>query len=152
MKKLIIPLVLLALIFGFSSDASAGAACYAVSGEIDFVKVGPVISGTFSGDLEGTMVVQTTFVGKHGVARFRDLTQTWVVADSIVEPLIGRTLRFEGFLKGQINHWPILKTTHKLTLVEGAELGNLTAHGWTDVTDYPYGFVHHSEYHGVICP
>ncbi|MEN8173172.1 MAG: hypothetical protein ABFS03_09870 [Chloroflexota bacterium] len=157
MKKLTISLLLLAFLLGFSSDASAGAACFAVTGEMEFEKkLGvPGVFGTISGDLEGTVVVKPFPVEYHGVARHRDVTQTWVITDSIVDDLIGKTLVLDGFLKGQLTDRPILKTTHIMRVVAGAGKGNFTFHGWTDVTGYtPEApvFIHESEYHGVICP
>jgi hypothetical protein len=152
MKKLIIPLTLLALTLGFGSHVSASAECFAVSGELDQTGDFNGLSGTFSGDIEGTIVTVAGPVDFHGVTVFRPIDQTWQVSGGIVDPLIGATLHFEGDFKGIVARYPILIVQTTLRLADGAQKGNLTLHGWTDLSDAPALFINHSEYHGVICP
>ena len=87
----------------------------------------------------------------HGKALFRpNGTYTWIVTGGRVDSLIGRTVIFDFDLVATFGQFPLLRANIKARVVEGAERGNLTFHGWTDMSSIP--FTLHQEYHGVICP
>ena len=142
-------LMLSLLLVGVAQAESAG--CYAVSGEIDQVWVGTGFSGTLSGDLEGTFAAVGGFpMVYHGVVLMRPVEQTWEVTGGIIEELIGETLVFDVDFVGTYNKPDLLSINNTLRVVEGAQKGNLTQHGWTELL--PPLFTNHLDYHGVICP
>ena len=147
--KLIIVITLLVVLASASIASAGGPGCVAVSGEIDQIGGPGGLSGTISGDIEGTVVTIGGDVTWHGVALFRPVEQTWVVTGGIVEPLIGRTLYFENDFIGIFGTAPIIVNT-KARIIDGAERANLTLHGWTDLSAVP--ITNHLDYHGVICP
>jgi hypothetical protein len=124
--------------------------CYNVAGALDQTFCPTGLCGTISGDVEGTVTTVTdpAYDELHGVAYMRLAEQTWEVAGGTVAPLVGRTLRFENEFIGILATMPKIIVNTRGRVIEGAEKGNLTIHGWTDVST----FTSHLEYHGVICP
>ena len=163
MKKYIITLIILVIMItsmGFlpsygnnmsmKSASSTDSACYTVTGEIHQTpNEDGYLAGTISGDLVGTILTVAGPMEIHGIVIFRDIEQTWVISGGVVEGLIGRTLLFENKFRGIINDYPILKVNTTGRLVDGAQRGNITLHGWTNVSPPMTNFL---EYHGVICP
>ena len=158
MIKYIIALMLLGLALSSYADSPTGGAsgksgCYTVSGEIYQTSIAPApLAGTISGDVEGTVVTLGGPNVFHGAVMFGPIVQTWEVTGGIVEPLIGTTVVFEVDFMGILAQFPILSINNTARVVEGAEKGSLTLHGWTDLTNAPASFVNYLEYHGVICP
>ena len=161
MKKLLIPLVSVGLAVG-CGDVPTGtdgltpnfvvageSGCYTVSGALDMV--GDPLAGTISGDVIGTVANNAAgpFV-VHGEVFFVPVDQTWEVTGGIVEPLFGRTLLFKNAAKGILAQFPLVHINTRMRVVEGAQDGNLTLHGTTDLSTVPNSS--HLEYHGVICP
>jgi len=156
MKRLLIPLVFVGLAVGCGDvptgtdgltpnfELAGNSGCATVSGAIVFP------SGTLSGDVIGTVVNAAGPVVRHGKVVFRPVVQTWTVTGGIVQPLIGRTLVFENAFRGTLAHLPLIGVNTTMRLVAGAQKGNLTLHGTTDVSTVPR--TSHLEYHGVICP
>jgi len=169
MKKLLIPLLSVGLVVG-CGDAPTGtdgftgtdgltpnrvvagnSGCYTVSGVIDqFGTPTGDFAGTISGDVVGLNQVVAGPVVVKGAVVFRTVEQTWDITDGIIEPLIGQTLRFEGGFVGTLAHLPLIGVSTTLRVVEGAQKGNLTIHGTTDVSTAPPSS--HLWYNGVICP
>jgi len=81
---------------------------------------------------------------------FRPVEQTWAITGGIVEPLIGQTLLLENDFVGITAQFPLVRVNTTARVVEGAERGNLTYHGTTDLSAFP-AITSHLEYHGVIC-
>ncbi len=133
-----------------SSGAGGSSPCHAVAGALDQTGVGAVLSGTISGDIEGTVVTIGGPVLLHGVALSRPGEQTWEVTGGAVAPLIGRTLRFDVEVLAVGAQPPAFRINTTSRVVEGAESGELTYHGITDVSTVP--FTSHLLYNGVICP
>ena len=166
MTKYFMPLAFVGLTLGSNGDLPAARAnlspdfaiagstgssgCYAVSGEIDQAGGGLVLSGTSSGDLEGTVVTVGGPIVVQGEVVFRPVEQTWAITGGIVEPLIGQTLLLENDFVGITAQFPLVRVNTTARVVEGAERGNLTYHGTTDLSASP-AITSHLEYHGVIC-
>jgi hypothetical protein len=132
----------------FGIAGSSG--CYTVSGSLDQAG-GPVaLSGTISGDVEGTVITVGGPVVGRGDVVFRPVEQTWAITGGIVEPLIGQTLHLENDFVGINAQPPLLRVNTTARVVEGARIGNLTYHGTTDVSAFP-SVTSHLEYDGVIC-
>jgi hypothetical protein len=156
MKKLLISLVSVGLAVGCGDvptgtdgptpnfGVAGNSGCATVSGAIDFV----FPFGTLSGDVIGTVENVPGPAVVHGKVVFRPVEQTWKVTGGIVQPLIGRTLVFENAFRGTLAHLPLIGVHTTMRLVEGAQKGNLTLHGTTDLSTGTA----HLEYHGVICP
>lgn len=165
MIKHIIPLTLLGFALACRGDVPTGtqhltpnfgvagsSGCYTVSGALDQAAgPGEHLSGTISGDVEGTVVSVGGPIVVRGAVLFRPVDQTWDITGGIVEPLIGQTLRLENDFVGIIAQLPLVRVNTKARVVEGARIGNLTYHGITDLSD-PNMITSHLEYHGVICP
>lgn len=152
MKKKYIVLTIFALLLSLLVVGVAqadDAECYAVSGEIDQV-IASGSPGTISGDIEGMITVVAGFpVVSHGAVLMRPVEQTWEISGGIVGDLIGKTLVFEVDFVG-INAKPgLLSINNTARVVEGAQKGNLTQHGWTEMS---LPFINHLDYYGVICP
>lgn len=145
-KKLIILLALLVVILGFRNDVSAGGQCFAVQGEIDQDLSSP--PGTISGDIEGSIYVEAGAIEWRGPVMFRPLTQHWEITGGIIPELHGETLVLEGDFLGTLANPPLLSINNTLRVAEGAQMANITEHGWTNVVT----LLNHLEYHGVICP
>ena len=164
MIKYIIPVTLLGVGLGCGGEAPTGtpdstpnfgvagsSGCYAVSGTIDQVGTGPnQLSGTISGDVEGSVVTLGGPIVARGAVLSRPGEQTWEITGGVVDPLIGRTLRFHVEVVLVAAQPPLLRVNTTARVVEGARDGNLTYHGTTDVSTVPA--TSHLEYHGVICP
>lgn len=134
-----------------SSGESGNSGCYTVLGTMDQT-MGPdgKFSGTISGDVEGTVVTETLAAESHGVTVHQFVGQTWQVSGGVIDALAGATVRLENDLIVILAKLPIIRLSHKARIVEGAQKGNLTYHGFTDVTSWPPQS--HLEYRGVICP
>jgi hypothetical protein len=128
-----------------------GAGCYAVSGEIDQL-LGPTgtIYATISGDLEGTFAAFGGPQVFHGAVMTRPVEQTWEISGGIIESLIGETLVFDVDFIGIFAKPGLLSINNTARIVEGAQKGNLTQHGWTELVGPPW--LNHLDYYGVICP
>jgi hypothetical protein len=127
-----------------------GGRCYAVSGDIDQILYPSGFFGTISGDIEGTIApVGGPFV-LHGPVIMRPVEQTWVITGGIIEELIGETLIFDVSFVGIYAKPGLLSINNTARIVEGAQKGNLTQHGWTDYSTDP--MTGHLDYFGVICP
>ena len=156
MIKYIISFMLLGLALSSHADsAHDGAAgksgCYTVSGALDqIVQPDGSFSGTISGDIQGTVFTVGGPVDIHGVVVFRPVWQTWEVTGGIVVPLIGESVHFENDFVGILAQLPIIHVNTKVRVADGAQKGNLTLHGYTDLSTLPPSS--HLEYHGVICP
>lgn len=162
MKKYIMTLIILIIFIssmGFlptngidmsTISSNTDSACYTVTGEINQTpNEDGNLAGTISGDLVGTILTIAGPVEIHGIVIFRDIEQTWFITGGIVEDLIGRTLLFENEFRGIINDYPMLKVNTTGRLIDGAQRGNITLHGWTNLTP---PITNYLEYHGVICP
>ena len=155
MIKYIIALMLLGLALSSHADSPNGGAagksgCYTVSGALDQTgQPDGSLSGTISGDVEGTVVTVAGALDIHGVVVFRPVWQTWEITGGIVVPLIGTSVHFENDFIGILAQLPIIHVNTTMRVADGAQKGNLTLHGWTDMSAGPYS---HLEYHGVICP
>ncbi len=162
MIKVLIPLAMVAFALGCHGETSTapddltpnlgvhgsdgGGQCAAVTGGIHQVSG----VGTIDGDLEGTIESVGGFpIIVHGEAVFRPVVQTWEITGGVVEPLVGRTLVFENEFVGITAKLPLVRVNTRARLVAGAERGNLTLHGTTDVRR---PITIDLEYHGVICP
>ncbi|NGP75040.1 hypothetical protein G3570_00230 [Balneolaceae bacterium YR4-1] len=122
--------------------------CQTVSGSID--QTGTPLSGTISGDVEGTVVTLVTGPpSAHGTVLFLPGEQTWEVTGGNVESIIGETIQLEVDVVAVKP--PLLRINTTARIVDGARKGNLTYHGITDLSD-PGLATSHLEYHGVICP
>lgn len=134
-----------------SSSGGAGSSpCYTVSGALDQSGVGAELSGTISGDIEGTVATVGGPVVLNGVVLSRPGEQTWEITGGEVNPLIGNTLRFDVEVLAIGAQPPVYRINTTARVVEGAQSGELTYHGITDVSTVP--FTSHLVYHGVICP
>ena len=157
-----IPVILIGLVLGCRGDGPTAAQdahpsfgsgsfqCYAVAGALDQAGGPDLISGTISGDVEGTVVTVGGPAVVRGVAVSRPGEQTWAITGGSVIPLIGQTLHLDvdvGLIAAKA---PLLLVNTTARVVEGAQNGNLTYHGTTDVSSFP--FTSHLEYNGVICP
>lgn len=131
---------------------STGPGCYAVSGSI-YMEEHPLgAAGTISGDVEGTVLSEFGYpIVSHGRVNFRPVKYTWWVTGGNVEALIGRTVVFDVDFVGPWNRSPLLRVNVRARVVEGAARGNVTWHGYTDVSAWP-DLTSNLEYHGVICP
>jgi hypothetical protein len=130
---------------------STGPGCYAVSGSI-YMEEHPLgAAGTISGDVEGTVLSEFGPIISHGRVKFRPVRYTWWVTGGSVEALVGRTVVFAVDYVGPWNRFPLIRVNVKARVVEGAERGNVTWHGYTDVSAWPEITVN-LEYHGVVCP
>jgi hypothetical protein len=124
--------------------------CFAVTGSINqFPDAEGNLAGPISGDLLGNVLTTAGPTEIHGIVVFRDVVQYWEITGGNVEALIGRRLVFENNFRGIINNYPILKVNTTGILVEGAEKGSITLHGWTRLVEPIENYL---EYHGVICP
>ncbi len=164
MIKYIIPVTLLGVGLGCGGEAPTGtpdptpnfgvagsSGCYTVSGTIDQVGTGPnQLSGTISGDVEGSVVTVGGPIVARGAVLSRPGEQTWEITGGIVGPLIGQTLQLHVDVLLTTAKLPLLGVNTKARVVEGARTGNLTYHGTTDVSTLP--ITSHLDYHGVICP
>jgi hypothetical protein len=152
MKKKIIVVIVLGLLLSLLIVGAAQAdeaRCYAVSGEID-QEFGTSFFGTISGDIEGTIVAVPGFpMIFHGPVLMRPVEQIWEITGGIIEPLIGETLVFEVDFTGIYAKPGLLSINNTVRVAEGAQKGNLTQHGWTELL---FPFINHLDYHGVICP
>ena len=117
----------------------------------ELVRDAGTLVGTISGDIEGTVVTIGGPAVEHGVVVSRPVRQTRPITGGIVEPLIGRTLAIEGDFLGITAHLPVLRVNTRARTVEGAQRGNLTYHGTTDLSAFPL-VTSELTYHGVICP
>ena len=134
----------------FGIAGSSG--CYTVFGALDLAaSPGENLSGTISGDVEGTVVNVAGPAVVQGAVVFRPVEQTWDITGGIVEPLIGQTPHLQNEFVGVIAQLPLVRVNTRARVVEGARMGNLTLHGTTDLSD-PTTVTSHLEYHGVICP
>ena len=169
MKKLLIPLAFVGLAVG-CGDVPTGtegltgtdgltpnrvvagnSGCYTVSGQLAQSGVLPNITGLVTGDIEGDGAIALgPFVVK-GVVVFRPAAMTWQVTGGIVEPLIGQTIHFDMDAVAPLARPPHLKVNYTARVVEGAQKGNLTMHGTSDLSGLPVVNAHY-DYHGVICP
>ena len=163
MKKYIIILVVIMAVISLSGflpfngemmsntyQLSSSEACYAVTGSVNQSGLPDgSMSGPITGDLVG--IVHTTGgpAEIHGIVIFRDVVQIWEITGGNIEELVGRTLVFENKFRGIINDYPMLKVNTTGILVEGADKGSLTLHGWTIMGDPPENYL---DYHAVICP
>jgi len=120
--------------------------CYTVSGAID--QTGG--SGTISGDIEGSIAVVAGPADIAGVVVHRPVEQTWQITGGTVEALIGNTLVFDVDFRGIMEKWPLIRINNTALVIAGAEKGNLTQHGISDMSSGTA--IVHLEYHGVICP
>jgi len=152
-RKLIFVIVfglMLSLLLAGVAQAE-GAGCYAVSGEIDQILYDTGFVGIISGDLEGSFFPVGGFpMVYHGVVLMRPVEQTWEVTGGIIEELIGETLIFDVSFVGIYAKPGLLSINNTARIVEGAQKGNLTQHGWTDYSTDP--ITGHLDYFGVICP
>lgn len=122
--------------------------CQTVSGTID--QSGTPLSGTISGDIEGTVVTLVTGApSAQGAVLFLPGEQTWNVTGGNVTSIIGETIKLEVDVVGA--QVPEIRINTTARIIEGAQKGNLTYHGITDVSN-PELTTSHLEYHGVICP
>jgi hypothetical protein len=159
MHKYLIPLIILGVTIGFRGEEptttsyfAGKSECFTVSGEINQAgNAHGVVFGTVSGDIEGAIVSYPSSPVGHGASVYKLVEQTWEVSGGIIDPLIGHTLQFENDFLGVMTNFPMMVANYKMRIVDGALKGNLTAHGWTLITDYP-NFINYMEYHGVICP
>jgi hypothetical protein len=120
-----------------------------VSGDID-QEFATSFIGTITGDIEGAITAVGGFpMVWHGPVLMRPVEQTWEISGGIIEELIGETLVFDVNFTGIYAKPGLLSINNTARIVEGAQKGNLTQHGWTE-TSYPY--INHLDYHGVICP
>lgn len=155
MIKYFISLMLLSLALNSYAEPPTGGAagnsgCYTVAGALDQTgQPDGSLSGPISGDVEGTVVTWAGPVVIHGVVVFRPVWQTWEVTGGIVVPLIGTSVHFEIDVVAILAQLPISHVNTTMRVADGAQKGNLTLHGWTDVSGGPSS---HLEYHGVICP
>lgn len=129
---------------------AGGSGCYTVSGALDQAGSPSVLSGTISGDVEGSVVTVGGPIVARGAVLSRPGEQTWEITGGIVDPLIGSTLRLHVEVRAIAAEPPLLRINTTGRVVEGARDGNLTYHGTTDVSTFP--ITSHLEYHGVICP
>lgn len=133
----------------FAVAGSSG--CYSVSGALDQVGTGPnQLSGTVSGDVEGSVVTVGGPIDARGVVLSRPGEQTWQITGGIVAALIGHTLRLEVAVVAVAAQPPVFRINTTARVVDGAQKGELTYHGTTDVSTVP--ITSHLVYHGVICP
>lgn len=167
MHAYFMPLALVSLTLGATSDlpnsrgrvnttqSALGSApdsqCHAVSGEIDQAGGGSGLSGTSSGDLEGTVVTVGGLVVVHGMVVFRPVEQAWTITGGTIDALIGQTLLLQNDFIGITAQFPLVWVNTTTRVVEGAQRGNLTYHGTTDLSALP-AITSHLAYHGVICP
>jgi hypothetical protein len=134
-----------------ASGESGNSGCYTVLGTMDqTMSPSGEFSGTISGDVEGTVVTATIAADSHGATVHQFVGQTWEVTGGIINPLIGQTVLLENNLIVILAKLPIIRLSHTARIVAGAQKGNLTYHGFTDVTSWPPQS--HLEYRGVICP
>ena len=151
-RKIIIVIVfglMLSLLLVGVAQAKGGR-CYAVSGDIDQMWVDTGFYGTITGDLEGSIVPVGGFpMVYHGVVLMRPVEQTWEITGGIIESLIGETLVFDVDFVGTYNKPGLLSINNTVRIVDGAQKGNLTQHGWTEL-EFPW--LNHLDYFGVICP
>lgn len=124
--------------------------CYAVSGEINTVWVGTGFVGTTSGDLEGTFTPVGGPLITHGPVLMRPIVQTWEITGGNIEELIGETLIFDVDFRGIYAKPGLLSINNTARIIEGAQKGNLTQHGWTNYSVTP--MTAYLAYYGVICP
>ena len=163
MVKHIVAVSLLGVVLGCGGDrltgtpdpspafgVADGAQCYAVSGGIDQVGTGNLLSGTISGDVEGTVVTVGGPVVARGVVLSRPGEQTWEITGGTVDDLVGSTLRLHVEVLLVTAKAPLLSVNTTARVIEGAQEANLTYHGTTDVSTVPA--TSHLDYHGVICP
>jgi hypothetical protein len=120
--------------------------CYAVSGEITQTGVVPILAGTISGDIEGTVATRIGVARTVGRVRFATAEQTWQVTGGNVPELIGRTVRLTVENRIVEARPPLARNNGRATLVAGARKGDLTYHGTAVETAADV------EYRGVICP
>lgn len=163
MKKYLLIIVLIAAAVGLSGfrphsgemmsntyKLSETNACYTVTGVVDqTAQPDGSFVGPASGDLEGTVSTAAGPIEIHGIVIFRDAVQTWKITGGSVAELIGKTLVFETKFRGIITDYPMMKINSTGTLIEGAEMGSITFHGWA-LIGAP--LVNHWEYHAVVCP
>lgn len=131
--------------------AVAGASgCYTVSGTLDQTGSPDGLVGTIAGDVEGYVVTVGGPADTPGVTLSRPGEQTWEITGGIVEPLIETTLQLHVEVLAVFAQPPVFRINTEARVVEGAQRGNLTYHGTTDVSTVP--ITSHLDYHGVICP
>jgi hypothetical protein len=76
--------------------------------------------------------------------------QTWEVTGGVVEALIGNTLVFDVDFTGIMAKWPLISINNTARVIAGAQKGNLTQHGTSDMSSGTA--IVHLEYSGAICP
>lgn len=134
--------------FGIAGNSG----CYTVSGALDQAAIpGQSLSGTISGDVEGTVFTVGGPPVVQGAVAFIPAEQTWNITGGIIQSLIGQTLQFDNDVVGILAQLPLARINTQARVVEGARIGNLTLHGITDFS-VPGIITSHLEYDGVICP
>lgn len=124
--------------------------CYAVQGAIyQSVNEDGNLAGTISGNLVGNVLTIGGFPEIHGIVIFRDIVQYWEITGGDIEDLTGTTLVFENEFRGILNDYPLMIVNTTATLIEGADSGNITLHGWTSLAPVVENYL---EFHGEICP
>lgn len=133
-----------------SAQASETNRCYPVQGSIyQSVNEDGLLAGSISGNLVGNILTIGGPPEIHGIVIFRDIVQYWEITGGDIEDLIGTTLVFENQFRGILNDYPLMIVNTSATLVEGADAGNITLHGWTSLFPVVENYL---EYHGEICP
>ena len=124
--------------------------CHAVSGKIVQSGAFPNFQGTISGDIEGTVVttIDPASASFPGIALLVRGDQTWEVTGGTVGGLTTVHLELNSTQRAAQPPLLGLKTTARV--IDGAESGNLTYHGFVDVSGFP--ILVDVDYHGVICP
>ena len=165
MKKLLIPPVSLGLAVGCGGDmptdtegltpnlgVAGNSGCYTVKFATEASGVPPILMGSITGDLEGTVEYDLTVIIPTGTVAHVSGNGTFSVAGGIVDELIGG-----GFQDVFTNIAvipppdPAHQQLHgKSKIVSGADHGNLTFHGVFDAGVFPFEV--QFDYQGVICP
>lgn len=163
MNKKILTALCILMVLSFSGVTSASGAdlpgaaqfsqvnrCYAVQGSIhQTLNEDGILAGSISGDLVGNIITLGGPTEFHGVVMMGDIVQYWEITGGEIEGLIGSTLVFENRFRGILNDYPMVIVNTTAKLVEGAESGNITLHGWTSLAPVIENYL---EYHGEICP
>ena len=134
-----------------SLSAAGKSGCYAVKGAISETGVFPSFAGTVTGDLIGTSETTLSFDLRFtGAVIHNPGERMLTITGGTVPELMGETLHetFDGL--SAFRAGPLIRINERTRIDQGAERGNLTAHGYLDQRPFPWEV--ELTYHGVICP
>lgn len=134
-----------------SLEAAGASGCHVVSGTIVETGVFPAFTGTISGDIEGTTATTLSFdLQRTGAVIHTPASRTIVVTGGSVPELIGRTLHGTAETLSIFDADPLIRLNEFSRIDDGAQRGNLTAHGFLDQSVFPWAI--ELTYRGVVCP